>query len=360
MSASSSSDNANSVRRVPDEECFFKGKYEDYSTTVKISVDCIKERFKEEGRIELESHKFKIKDETFTIEISFFNEAKNAEECSIGVYLSLSKEESRGSPKSIVSFKCEFLGIDRPELEYKKRTFKKRGQSIWGWPEVLNKTEIEVLPNNTLNLFCTVTLHIKEKDSRITMKSRSVANLVEEKIASYNKRKVGIPTAQEKLFTDFVIESGDGMVIKCHRNFLASHSSVFRAMLINDMTEANERRLKLDFCGEVLQHFVDFLYDTTLDKEVVLKHYEDFLNLAEMFDIDHLKLQIEDVLIKNLSTDVMTSYYVLGDLYNAQILKEAARVFLVNNRDCFKDKEFIKQLQKLNPERIVEIIGIVM
>ena len=354
MSATTSADTTNNNGdRVPDEECFFKGKFEDISTTVKLSVDCIKERFKDEGKMQLKSHEFKIKDETFHIEIVFNDSRKHSESDKekglLVVYLC-------GSPESNVSFKCEFLDIDKPALN--KKTLKKKIK--WGWLTPLNKAEIEALPNNTLNLFCTVTLHIKEEDSRITKRSRSCTNLVEEELASYKKRRVGLPTTQDKLFTDFVIESEDGMAIKCHRNFLASNSPVFRAMLVNNMMEANERRLKLDFGGEVLQHFVDFLYDSNLDKEVVLKYYEEFLHLAEMYDIGHLKLQIEDILIKNLSMDVMISYYVLGDLYNAKNLKEAARTFLINNRDCFKDKEFSKQLQKLNPERIVEIMNIVM
>ena len=107
MSASSSSDNTNNNgERVPDEECSFKGKFQDFKTTVKLSVDSIKERFNEEGRKELESHEFKIKDETFTIEIVFNEEKINksaAKERWFGVFLK--KTDTCGSPESIVSFK---------------------------------------------------------------------------------------------------------------------------------------------------------------------------------------------------------------------------------------------------------------
>ena len=100
-----------------------------------------------------------------------------------------------------------------------------------------------------------------------------------------------------------------------------------------------------------MQHFVDFLYDAHLETEIVLKHFEDFLQLADKYALDHLKLQTEDILIKNLSTELMTNFYALGDLYNAKNLKEAAKTFIANNKDCFKDKEFLKQLHKLSIQR---------
>ena len=358
MSASTSSDNTNNNGNiVPDEECSITGKYKDFSTTVKFSVDSIKERFNEKGKIELKSHEFKIKDESFQV-IIVLGERKikesGAEESELGVFLT----KTNSSPKSIVSYTCKFLDIRRPELDYDKETLKKG--HLMGFRTALRKISIDALPNNTLNLFFTVTLHSKEEDSRVTKKSRSEANRVEEELMNNEKRKAGLPSSKEKLYTDFEIESEDGGVIQCHRVFLASHSPVFKAMLDSNMKESHERRLKVNFGGEVLQHFVYFLYDTTLDKEVVLRHYEDFLHLADKYDIGHLKLQIEDVLIKNLSTDVMINFYILGDLYNAKNLKEAARTFLVNNKDCFKDKEFSKQMQRLDPEKILEIMNIVM
>ena len=97
-----------------------------------------------------------------------------------------------------------------------------------------------------------------------------------------------------------------------------------------------------------------------VNEEVVFRHFEDFLQLSDKYDIGNLKLQIEEILIKNLSKDLMTDFYVLADLYNAENLKEAARNFIAHNKDIFKDKEFTKQLEKYNPKRIVEIMNIAM
>ena len=302
------------------------------------------------------SHEFKVNDETFKISIRIEKkmiENIETDDWSIGVRL---VKVDDGSLESTVSFKVEFQ--DTEIVRFTKKNIKK-GRYL-GWSNVLNAGHIDNLPDNTLNLFCTVTLHSKEKDILSTKRSRSGTNLIEEELASFKRRKVGLPSSKEKLFTDFIIESEDGMVIKCHRNFLASHSSVLRAMLESDMKEAKEKRLKMDFCGELLQNFVNFLYDTTLDDEIVVKLYEDFLHLSDMYDVGHLKLQTENILIKNLSTVSMINYYVLGDLYNAKNLKEAARTFIANNKDCFKDEEFTNQLQKIDPARIVEIMKIIM
>ena len=361
MSAPSSSDDTNKCNRVPDEKCSISGKYQDFSTTVEFSVDSIKERFKEEKVAQFKSHEFKIGDDCFRIIVLIDKgngktNDQTSEEWWLGACLY--KTESSSSSESTISFKLEFLDTNLKEVRFTGITLKKKSNR--GFPCLMNREFIDALPTNSVNLFCTVTLHSKEKDILSTKRSRSSTNLIGEELASYKRNKVGLPTSKDKLFTDFVIESEDGMVIKCHRIFLATHSPVFRAMLESEMKEAKERRLKLDFCGEFLQNAVNFLYDTTLDEEIVLKHYEDFLHLSDKYDIGHLKLQIEDVLIKNLSTDLMTNYYVLGDLYNAKNLKEAARNFMVNNKDCFKKEEFTNQLKKLNPDRIVEIMKLIV
>ena len=316
----------------------------------------MKERFNEEKDF-IESHEFMVNDETFIIEIDISTlKDSNAttEQKWLGIFLK--KTETSGPKMSKVSLKVEFPDGNRKELKFKCKDLERKHN--WGWPRVFKL--VSSFPNNSLNLLCTLTLHSKDKDVVSTKRSRSCGTLVEDELKSFKRRRVGLPTSRDKLFTDFAIESEDGMIIKCHRVFLASHSTVFKAMLESDMKEARDKRLKLKFSGEILHHFVDFLYDTFLKTKIILQHYEDFLHLAEKYDIKHLKLQTEDVLIKNLSTDLMINYYVLGDLYNAENLKEAAKIFIVSNKDCFKDKEFTKQLQKFNPERIVDIMNIVM
>ena len=359
MSAATSSQEDGQGNSVPDEISSISGKFQDFSTTVKFSVDSVKERFNQTGQILLDSHEFTIDDESFKIQVQI-DDLKNANRNNsstarwAGVFLF--NTETLGKERSIVSLKLELH--NKQVFEFKNHDLEMKNG--WGWQKVLNKAGCETLPNNTLDLHCTVTLHSKAEDVLSIKRSRCGANLANDELARIEKERLGLPSSKDKLFTDFVIESEDGLDIKCHRVFLASHSSVFKAMLESDMTEARDRRLKLDFCGELLQHFVDFLYDTTLDTEIVLKHYEEFLNLSEQYDIKRLKLQTEDILMKNLSTELMTDYYVLGDLYNAENLKEAARTFMVNNKDWFKDKEFTEQLQKLHPERIVEIMRIVV
>ena len=92
MAAPSSSDDTSNGNgaRVADEKCTISGKYQDFTTTVDFSVESIKERFKEEKKTFLESHSFKVNDETFKI-VAVIDKKKltdlAAEDWWLGVYV---------------------------------------------------------------------------------------------------------------------------------------------------------------------------------------------------------------------------------------------------------------------------------
>lgn len=351
----------------PNEVSSISKQNQEFSTTVEFSVDCIKERFEGDDEQDLFSHEFYINEDSFMINVAF--EEKDAQDAEdneeieetnekfLGIYLK--KTNASGGKRSTVAMKVNIEGLEETYDVVEKRKMKK--DETYGIGEIFSKDEFLnlQLPNNTLTLFCTVTLYSKERNVLTITRTRSV-QMVQEEIKRLRKEKIGLPTSKERLFTDFSIESEDGKIIECHRVFLASQSTVFKAMLQSNMKEAKEQRLKLDFSEEFLQHWVNFLYDTTIKKEIVMKYFEDFLHFSDKYDIQLLKLLTEDVLIKNLSTDLMLSYYTLGDLYNAENLKEAAKTFIVKNKECFKDQEYTSQLQKLNPEKIVEIMKIII
>ena len=169
------------------------------------------------------------------------------------------------------------------------------------------------------------------------------------------------PLSKMKHFTDFKIESEDGVEIPCHRVFLASRSNVFFTMFESQMKEASEGKIKLNYNSEVLQSFVDFFYESSVKADILLKYHEEFLNLSEQYDLELLKLLTEYVLIKNLSVQNMAEYFMLADLFNAQELRDAARKFLINNKDCFKEDDYLtNQLKTFDADRIFEIMKIVL
>ena len=184
----------------------------------------------------------------------------------------------------------------------------------------------------------------------------SLKPIVEE-IENYEDKT---PSSTDRPFPDFIIESEDGQEIPCHRVFLATWSKVFRAMFESDMKEASENRLKLEFQAEVLQQFVDFFYDTEVRSDILLKNYEDFLNLSEKYDLDLLKLKTELVLMKNLSLENTVDYYMLGDLYNAKHLKDAAKKFMINNKNCLKDTKLATMLKSYDSDKVVDIMQILL
>ena len=163
-----------------------------------------------------------------------------------------------------------------------------------------------------------------------------------------------------KLYPDFVIESRDGDSYQCHRLMLATRSSVFRTMFQSEMKETKERRMKLDFSSFIVDNFIGFLYGRDIESDVLLANDKFYLDLAEAYNIELLKLKTEKILIEVLSQDNMVDLYVISDLYNASYLNEEAKKFMVLNKDSLKNIDLKKQLKSVSQTKILEIMQMIL
>ena len=170
------------------------------------------------------------------------------------------------------------------------------------------------------------------------------------------------------MFCDIVITSSepsdsetDAVLIPCHKAVLASSSLVFKAMLESGFKEASENLIKIQCQEDVLASFVEFFYSKTISKDVVEKHYEKLLYLSEEYDLDLLKMIVMDVMLKNLTTETMVEYFLLGDLYNCQEIKEASKKFILSNKEYFKSKDLGNKLKdEISCEKLVDILNILI
>ena len=179
-----------------------------------------------------------------------------------------------------------------------------------------------------------------------------------EKIAKWPEYK---PPATGRPFTDLVVVSQDGTEIDCHRYILASQSKVFHAMLEADMKEAKENRIKLNVSKDVLKNFIRFLYTNNIKDKSMLQNCEVFLDLAEQYDLGLLKLKIEAVMIKNLTTDTMLDYFLLGEHFKAENIKESSKIFIESNKEYLREeKNLTTKLKFADSSTIVELLKTIL
>merc|ERR550519_145767 len=107
-------------------------------------------------------------------------------------------------------------------------------------------------------------------------------------------------------------------------------------MMIQDTKEKQEGQVKLQFKEEVIKGFVGFFYSRKVSKDLIEANLEDFLTLADRYDVAPLKLQVEETAVQLLNTDNMVDMFYLGDLYHATQLKAASEFLMSRNKDILK------------------------
>ena len=140
-------------------------------------------------------------------------------------------------------------------------------------------------------------------------------------------------------FTDFTILSQEGNEFPCHRLILASQSSPLKAMMTRDTKEKQEGQVQLQFKEEVVKGFVGFFYSRKIPQEILDENLEDFLTLADSYDVASLKLQVEEAAVKLLTTENMVDMFYWGDLYHATQLKEASEFLISRNKEVLKEMD---------------------
>ena len=118
--------------------------------------------------------------------------------------------------------------------------------------------------------------------------------------------------------------------------------------------------MKLDFSSFIVENFIGFLYGRDIESDVLLANDKFYLDLAEAYNIELLKLKTEKILIEVLSQDNMVDLYVISDLYNASYLNEEAKKFMVLNKDSLKNIDLKKQLKSVSQTKILEIMQMIL
>ena len=86
--------------------------------------------------------------------------------------------------------------------------------------------------------------------------------------------------------------------------------------------------------------FVDYFYKREIPTVVLEAIISSFMELWDLYNLDPLKAQVEDMAIKNLTLENVVEMFSVANLYNAEILKEASKFFIVENKKILGQQDF--------------------
>ncbi|XP_044510099.1 BTB/POZ domain-containing protein At4g08455-like [Mangifera indica] len=162
-------------------------------------------------------------------------------------------------------------------------------------------------------------------------------------------------------FTDVVLvatsvdgSSGLSVPIPAHKAVLVSRSPVFKAMLENEMEESRSGTIKIsDVTYDALRTFVNYLYtaEACLDEQMAY----DLLELAEKYQVKHLKAYCEKFLVSKLNWDNSVMSYAFAHQHNAKQLLDASLSLITDNMDKLNQQDEYIELVEKDPRLVVEI-----
>ncbi|XP_058790400.1 speckle-type POZ protein-like [Phymastichus coffea] len=160
-------------------------------------------------------------------------------------------------------------------------------------------------------------------------------------------------------FSDFVLKV-KGTEFPVHKAILAAHSRVFAVMFDSDMREKSDNfALIEDVEVEVMHKLLHFIYVGQVDNLEELA--DTVLMAADKYELDGLKQQCEEQLVKQLHIDNVYECLRLADDYGAHKLKDAAIQFLFGNAQELADAEHFKQLiRSLSADLLADILCVFM
>ncbi|XP_065209118.1 speckle-type POZ protein B-like [Planococcus citri] len=161
-------------------------------------------------------------------------------------------------------------------------------------------------------------------------------------------------------FKDVTI-SVKGKNYPVHKTVLAARSSVFNAMLRNDMQESQKNHINIaDIEQETFEEILHYIYTgktTNLEESAF-----ELLPAADKYDLKELKTKCEEVLFRKLSIDNAGSILILADMHHAEDLKaHALRFIKANHSECedFKETEVWNIVTKSHPHLMEDLLDVI-
>ena len=158
----------------------------------------------------------------------------------------------------------------------------------------------------------------------------------------------------DKELTDMTIKC-KGEDFPCHSLVLSARSPVFKAMFQANMMESETKVVKIeDIEPAVVAELLHFIYTGGTNENTSQEIYLELLEAADKYDLDSLKEICEEYLCSGLGINNAVEYLILGDMCQAQKLREnALRQVAANMASIVKTESY--QKLKQYPDILIEI-----
>jgi len=274
----------------------------------------------------------------------------------VSVYLS-------NQTDSEVKARYEFTILDHNKVKQNKvksnfTQFKAKPDS-WGFrkfvsTEFLKSRAAQWLPSDSLTIVCDVSIigqEIQVSGSKYPEDSKQS----KPKYRCQRQLAQDLETAFEtEDFSDVKVACGD-KIFNCHQFMLSCRSPVFRAMFQNDMSEKASKRVDiLDLSPEVVRDMLVFIY--TGGTPNIARNAGELLAAADKYQLEQLKGLCEDRLCNSLEIGNAVGHLVLGDLYQANNLKNLALQFVVRNMSVVVRSRDWKERLLHHPSLMAEVM----
>ena len=138
---------------------------------------------------------------------------------------------------------------------------------------------------------------------------------------------------------------------------MSAWSPTFEAMFKSEMRENNSNQLIInDIEPQVINKMLHFIYTgSVINGFISEKDASDLLGTADKYHLDLLKNMCEDKLCSSLEISNSVEYLVLGNLHNADNLRQMALRLIVKNMDLIVDSDVYKNLMIKYTDLALEI-----
>jgi len=230
------------------------------------------------------------------------------------------------------------------------------GWSSMGLPVYLSRTFLkDDVVNDTLTIVCDIELtadaEIKTTEEYgYQIESRGIENNLAHVTDEFEENIIG-----SRESSDVIIKCYD-KEFYCHQSVLSARSPVFRAMFQAKMKEKETGSIDIEeFPSEVVKKMLFYVYSGIVPDVNIWG--KELLNIAEKYQLQHLKMSIGEKLVSIIDEDNCVEYLVLGDLFNLKEMKDAAVHSIKRNVDRFMEsKNWKKDLQNLSSSLVLEIL----
>ena len=155
--------------------------------------------------------------------------------------------------------------------------------------------------------------------------------------------------------TDFCINVEDE-IIHVHKSVLCAASEYFSMMLQSGMKESDEGKMHIhDTRADVVRAVIGYFYGK--DIHIEWQQIKDYVDIAELWHLVHLKSALEDHIAVNMSSHDCVDWFFYADTYQMDYLQKTATEMIISHFEEISRSEDFSSLSLQELHVLFSAIG---